>query len=129
MLDNAGVLTNAGSLAAIDELIAGAPATLRITILSRCELPLRLGRHRAQGQVREIAASDLRFSEPEAPRSLRKQVTTTIEPDEIRRIWSASEGWITGIYLAGISRRRASIAGQGDDDRSIVHGEFLDEHV
>ncbi|MBK6326323.1 MAG: hypothetical protein IPF56_10325 [Chloroflexi bacterium] len=87
-------------------LIRHLPATLRLLLITRVDpaLPL-LARRRAQQQLLEMRAADLRFALTEA-RAVLSQ-TTGSEVDEATAVLleTQTEGWIIGLQLAGLSLR------------------------
>jgi LuxR family maltose regulon positive regulatory protein len=74
VLDNAEALTSPAAITVLDHLIATMPGWLQFIVISRRRLPLKLGRMRAQGQVRELDANDLRFTERESVEALQNQL-------------------------------------------------------
>src|SRR5512143_658543 len=65
-LDDYQFIDSAAVHAAMAFLLEHCPATLHIVIASRSAPPLPLARLRARGQVVELRAADLSFTEPEA---------------------------------------------------------------
>jgi LuxR family maltose regulon positive regulatory protein len=126
VLDDAHLLTDAGAIQVINDLIASLPASFHLIVISRARLPLRLGRLRVMGQVRDIGAGELSFTEQETARVL--LLETGAEPDhELAAIAVQAEGWATGVFLASLLLGGdGPLAGQ---DRHALHDAYLDEYV
>jgi LuxR family maltose regulon positive regulatory protein len=106
-------------------LVRHAPAGLLIAILSREDPALPLARARARGQLTEIRAAQLRFSREDAARFLRETMELDLPDGAGERLADQTEGWITGLQLAGLSLRGrddpgAFIDGFGALDRYIL---------
>ena len=67
--------------------------------------PLPLSRLRGRGQVFELRAADLRFSEPEASQFLNDVMGLSLDPQAVAMLEARTEGWIAGLQLAAISMR------------------------
>lgn len=99
------------TLPAIQQLVAALirhlPVTLQLLLITRVDpaLPL-LTRRRAQQQLQEIRAADLRFALAEARTVLTH--TTGVEVDEATAVLLEEqiEGWIIGLQMAGLSLRQ-----------------------
>jgi LuxR family maltose regulon positive regulatory protein len=79
------------------------PPNFHLVILTRADPPLPLARLRGRGQLNEIRASDLRFSNDEATEFLNHILGLSLSPDEVTTLVTNSEGWVTGLQLAGLS--------------------------
>lgn len=93
--------------AAIDEIIQTllkhAPAQLQIVIAAREDPDLRLARMRANGELLELRAADLRFSHQEAALLLQEISKQPLGPREVEQLTERTEGWAAGLQLAGIA--------------------------
>jgi len=117
---------------ALGFLIAHAPAHLRIVIATRADPPLPLARMRASGELAEIRAADLAFSDAEAGRMLAESLELRLGPDDVRVLRARTEGWAAGLCLAGLRARSvpdasAFVTDLAGDDRTIV--EYLSAEV
>lgn len=101
------------------------PAHLHLAIATRSDPPLPLARLRASGEMIEIRAHDLRFSDEEAAEMLRRTVGLDLDDSAVRRLAERTEGWPAGLYLAGLSLRGRDDVAEfielfAGDDRHIL---------
>jgi LuxR family maltose regulon positive regulatory protein len=87
------------------------PPPLHLVLATRQDPLLPLGRLRAQDQVTELRAADLRFSNTETGDFLNRLMGLDLSPEQISELETKTEGWIAGLQLAAISM-------QGRDDIS-----------
>ena len=124
-LDDLHVVTDAGINESIAFLVPRLPDSLRLVVTTRTDPPVGIARLRARGDLAEIRADDLRFSEAEAARLLRDAVGADLDPRAVARLRARTEGWAAGLYLAGLSLRgrddaAAFIEDFAGDDRMVV---------
>jgi LuxR family transcriptional regulator, maltose regulon positive regulatory protein len=79
------------------------PENVHLVISSRSDPSLPLGRLRATGEMNEIRAEQLAFSEEEAACLLNEKMGLDIVPDDLSVLLERTEGWPAGIYLASLS--------------------------
>jgi LuxR family maltose regulon positive regulatory protein len=79
-----------------------APDAVQVVISSRSDPGLRLPRLRAHGELAEVRAEDLRLSSSEAAELLQR-AETNLEPDDVERLTSRTEGWAAGLHLASLA--------------------------
>jgi LuxR family maltose regulon positive regulatory protein len=79
------------------------PAMLHLVILSRVDPPLPLARWRARGELCELHAVDLRFSLEETAHFLRQALPAVLSSEDIRRLDTYLEGWVTGLRLVTLA--------------------------
>ncbi len=101
------------------------PPNLHVAIATREDPPLPLARMRARAQVTEIRERALRFTVEEAAVFLNQTMNLGLSPGSVAALTSRTEGWITGLQLAGLALRQASdvdefVAAFAGDDRYIV---------
>ncbi|MBN1888984.1 MAG: tetratricopeptide repeat protein [Thermoflexales bacterium] len=88
------------------------PPRMHVVIATRTDPPLPLPRLRARGQMTEIRADDLRFTEEEAATFLDRALGLPLEAEDITALEARTEGWIAGLQLAALSMRgKKDIAG------------------
>jgi LuxR family transcriptional regulator, maltose regulon positive regulatory protein len=107
------------------------PQNIHLVLSSRSD-PLPLGRLRARGEMNEIRAEQLAFSEEEAAYLLKEKMELDISPDDLSVLLEHTEGWPAAIYLAALSMRNrenkhAFIESFGGSNRYIV--DLLGEEV
>jgi LuxR family transcriptional regulator, maltose regulon positive regulatory protein len=81
-------------------LLNNAPSNFHLVMLTRVDPPLRLARLRAQDQVLEIDAGDLRFDADEMRRFLEQASPDATVPDELRAWAARLEGWPAMLRVA-----------------------------
>jgi ATP/maltotriose-dependent transcriptional regulator MalT len=81
------------------------PPTVHLAIASRADPPLPIGALRVAGQVTEIRAADLRFSEAEAEELLNGSLGLDLDPADAELLRTRTEGWAAGLQLAALSAR------------------------
>jgi LuxR family transcriptional regulator, maltose regulon positive regulatory protein len=79
------------------------PATLHITMLTRSDPPLPLARLRAQDELSELRAADLRFSPAETAAFLQQALALPLSAEIVARLDARTEGWIAGLRLAALA--------------------------
>jgi len=101
------------------------PRNLHVVIATREDPPLPLARMRAREQLTEIRERALRFTAEEADLFLNQTMNLDLAPASVATLTSRTEGWITGLQLAGLALRQTSnaeefVAAFAGDDRYIV---------
>jgi LuxR family transcriptional regulator, maltose regulon positive regulatory protein len=91
------------------------PAHLHLVLATREDPHLPLARLRAQDQLSELRAVDLRFTPDEAAGFLHQVMGLSLSAEEVAALESRTEGWIAGLQLAGLS-----LQGQPDVARFIA---------
>jgi len=124
VLDDYHVIVNAEIHEAFAPLLDHSPPTLRIVIATRSDPPLPVGRLRAAGEMLEIRAEELRFSEEEAVTLLNGRLGLELATEDIGLLQQRTEGWAAGLYLAALS-----LHGQSDPRRFIEAFAGDDRHV
>jgi LuxR family maltose regulon positive regulatory protein len=85
------------------------PATLRLVLASRSDPMLPLARLRANGDLLDLRAEDLRFADIEAGQLLNEVLGLELTDGDVQLLYRRTEGWVAGLYLAALS-----LAGRGD---------------
>jgi LuxR family transcriptional regulator, maltose regulon positive regulatory protein len=106
-------------------LLEHLPQTLELVVSSRSEPALPLARLRVRGELVEIDAQQLCFSEDETDVFLNDLHGLGLDREDVIRLHERTEGWAAGLYLATLTiRGRASahefIEAFAGDDRHIV---------
>ncbi len=113
-------------------LVEHLPPQLRLVIGTRADPGLPLSRLRAGGDLVEIRAADLRFTEDEVARYLRDVHGLRLSAGDLAALSSRTEGWVAALQLAALSLRgrddaSAFIAGFAGDDRYVL--DYLADEV
>lgn len=90
---------------ALAYLIERSPSALRLVLSTREDPPLPLARLRARGELAEVRAGDLRFSEEETAGFLVDGLGLELSATDIARLHARTEGWPAALYLAALSLR------------------------
>ena len=85
---------------------------MHLVIASRSDPPIPLARFRAQGQMAELRAADLRFTLEEMAALLGQVWGLNLPEESMAALAARTEGWVTGLQLAALSLRGVSDAAQ-----------------
>ena len=102
-------------------LLEHMPQQMHLIIVTREDPPLPLARLRARGQLSELRAADLRFSNSEAAGFLNRVMGLNLSDRDVADLENRTEGWITGLQLAAISM-------QGHKDKAAFIRAFTGSH-
>jgi LuxR family maltose regulon positive regulatory protein len=84
-------------------LLERLPPGLRLVLASRADPPLPLARLRANGQLAELRAGDLRFTLAETAAFLREAIGLELPVASVAALQERTEGWAVGVQLAALS--------------------------
>lgn len=90
---------------AVTFLLEHLPPQMHVVIATREDPQLPLSRLRAQGQMTELRAADLRFTLTETAEFLHQVMGLHLSVEEIATLETRTEGWIAGLQLAAISMK------------------------
>jgi len=113
VLDDYHVITNRAIHKLITFLIENHPLQIHLIVLTRSDPPLPLSRLRARGQLVEIRAADLEFTQTEAESFFNDIMEMELSNTDIAAFEERTEGWITGLQLV-------ALAMQGFDAQQIT---------
>lgn len=116
VLDDYHVIRNFAVHDLVAFLLAHQPPGFHVVIGTREDPPLPLARLRARAQVTEIREAALRFVGEEASAFLTQTMRLALSPAAVAALTARTEGWITGLQLAGLALRQASGGGAGRQD-------------
>jgi len=88
-------------------LLEHCPSTLHLVIATRSDPPLPLTRLRVRGQMVELRAADLSFTEPEADQFLNDVMRLSLDAKSVAVLQERTEGWIAGLQMAAITIQSA----------------------
>ena len=84
-------------------LVDHLPDFVHLFILTRTDPPTPTSRLRAQNQLVEIRADDLRFTSEETTDFFKTTVGISLSYDQVQALEKRTEGWITGLQFAALS--------------------------
>jgi LuxR family maltose regulon positive regulatory protein len=93
---------------AVAHLLHHMPRNFHVVISTRNRPDLPLAWLKARGELSEITATDLRFSEEEAAGFLHQTMGLDLPETGVADLMARTEGWVTGLKLAALSLRGAS---------------------
>lgn len=125
VLDDYHLISNQTIHEAMAFLLEHLPPTRHLAIASRRDPPLPLARLRAQHELFEVRASDLRFTELEAETYLNDVMDLALSAEDINALQTRTEGWVVGLQLAAMSlqehqNRPAFIQTFAGDNRYVL---------
>jgi LuxR family maltose regulon positive regulatory protein len=123
VIDDLHELNSPEALAQLARLLANLPPHVHAILATRRDLPLRLHRLRLGGELAEIRAADLRFSEREA-RELLDASGIALSEAGVALLHQRTEGWAAGLRLAAIS-----LADHPDPERFVAEFSGSDRTV
>jgi LuxR family maltose regulon positive regulatory protein len=117
VLDDYHVIEDPGIHDTMTFLFDHLPPQVHVLITTRADPPLPLARLRAQGDLVEIRAADLRFSVEEASTYLNEVMGLGLGSGDVAALEERTEGWIAALQLAALSM-------EGRDDNSDFVARF-----
>jgi LuxR family transcriptional regulator, maltose regulon positive regulatory protein len=105
VLDDLHLISNPSLLECVEYLVEHLPPALHLVVSARSDPVLPLARLRARGEMTEIRADALRFTDAEAAELLNGTLGLGLAPADIDALQRRTEGWAAGLYLAGLSLR------------------------
>ena len=132
VLDDVHELTHRHPLTGLANLIENRPPGLRMVLASRSDPPLRLGRLRLAGELRELRAPELAFTPDEAANVLaRAEVRLSTQQRSV--LHAETAGWPAALRLASLTLRETAdpdaflsdLTGNGQAISDYLVGEIL----
>jgi LuxR family maltose regulon positive regulatory protein len=123
IIDDLHELRSADALKQLEHFLAILPASARVVLSSRRDPAIRLHRLRLAGEVAEIRAGDLRFSESET-RELLAASGIGLSQGGVAALHQRTEGWAAGLRLAAIS-----LSGHPDPERFVAEFSGTDRAI
>ncbi len=80
-----------------------APSSFQLVLATRTEPHLHLPALRARGELIELRADDLRFTDEEARAFLNDRLSLGLSAEDVRNLVARTDGWPAGAYLAALS--------------------------
>ncbi len=103
VLDDYHTITNSLIHEMLEYFLEHQPHQAHLVIITRSDPPLPLARLRARGQMVEIRASDLRFTEEEAGHFFNQSMQLMLGEEDIHSLEMRTEGWAVGLQLAALA--------------------------
>ena len=127
IVDDLHELRSAEALSQLEALLATLPSSARVVLSSRRDPPIRLHQLRLAGEVVEMRAGDLRFTESETGELLAAS-GISLSDAGAAALYRRTEGWAAGLRLAVLSLSRHAdperfVSEFSGTDRAI--GEYL----
>jgi LuxR family maltose regulon positive regulatory protein len=88
---------------ALTFLVDHLPGNMHLVLTTRVDPPIPLARLRAQDQLVELRASDLRFGLNETDSFLNRAMGLNLSSTEVLALETRTEGWIAGLQIAALS--------------------------
>ena len=123
VIDDVHELNSPEALAQLTRLLANLPPNVHAILATRRDLRLRLHRLLLAGELVEVRATDLRFTERET-RELLDASGINLSEAGIALLYGRTEGWAAGLRLAAIS-----LAGHPDPERFVTEFSGSDRTV
>jgi len=123
VIDDLHELNAPEALGQLSRLLADLPPRVHAVLTTRHDLRLRLHQLRLAGELAEIRAADLRFSERET-RLLLDASGIALSAAGAALLHQRTEGWVAGLRLAAIS-----LAGHPDPERFVAEFSGSDRTV
>ncbi len=123
IIDDLHELISPDALAQLTRLLTNLPGDVHAVLATRRDLPLRLHQLRLAGELAEIRAADLRFSERET-RELLDASGIALSEAGAALLHQRTEGWAAGLRLAAIS-----LADHPDPERFVAEFSGSDRTV
>ena len=124
VLDDYHLVDGPGFHAIVAALVDELPAGCHVVIAGRVAPPFPVGRLRAQRELVEIGPDQLRFTREEAGSLLDRAFGVELADDDLARLTDRTEGWPSGISLAGIS-----LVGEESPSEFVRRFGGSDQHV
>ena len=100
ILDDTETLTNPDSQEVLQYLLEHLPANGHLYLLTRVDPPLPLPRLRVRGQLLELRAAELQFTDEETTAFLKRAPGLNLSPAEVAELATRAEGWAAPLWLA-----------------------------
>ena len=123
IIDDLHELRSAEALTQLERLLPILPTSAHVVLSSRRDPSIRLHQFRLAGEVAEIRASDLRFTETEA-RELLAVSRISLSDGAAAALYERTEGWAAGLRLAVIS-----LSGDADPERFVAEFSGTDRAI
>jgi LuxR family maltose regulon positive regulatory protein len=100
VLDDFQNVTDPDCRLSVDYALERLPGNARVVLITRTDPALQLGRLRAAGNLAEVRAGELAFTEPEARQLLVERGGLKLDRDDVALLLERTEGWPAALFLA-----------------------------
>jgi LuxR family maltose regulon positive regulatory protein len=111
VLDDLERLVHPDSHKVLEYLVEHLPTNGHLYLLTRVDPDLPLSRLRVRGQLLELRAAELRFTDEEITAFLKRCPALNLSPAEVAELTTRAEGWVAPMWLAAnaLSRFTSSL--------------------
>jgi LuxR family transcriptional regulator, maltose regulon positive regulatory protein len=102
-LDDFENVQDAVVLGLVHEILKNLPRNGQMVIGSRNLPALGLGHLRGRGQLLDVDAAHLRFSQQETEEFLQQRRQLPLEPEQVAKLHQKTEGWVAALWLASVA--------------------------
>jgi DNA-binding SARP family transcriptional activator len=106
VLDDLEHLTSPESAQVLEYLVDLLPVNGHLYLLTRVDPHIPLPRLRVRGQLQELRAAELRFTDKEMDAFLKRCPALNLSPAEIAELTALAEGWVAPLWLAANASSR-----------------------
>jgi LuxR family maltose regulon positive regulatory protein len=103
VLEDYHVITSSQIHETVTFVLDHLPATLHTVLITRVDPPLPLARWRAHGDLCELHAADLRFSQEEMVAFLQQAIPFPLSREVLMHLDAQMEGWVAGLHLVALT--------------------------
>jgi LuxR family maltose regulon positive regulatory protein len=126
ILDDYQRINNPGIHEAVNFLIEHLPSQACMVLATRSDPLLPLHKLRAQGELMEIRAADLRFSLEDSEKLLEQVLDQQLAESDVKSLNNRIEGWVAGLQMVAISMQNQEDIHQFVESFSGSHRFILD---
>jgi LuxR family maltose regulon positive regulatory protein len=126
VLDDYHLIDSEGIHRIVSLLLERLPDGAHLIVSGRVDPSLPLAKLRARGQMAELGAADLAFTEEEAGSFLKGVMGLDPSAEDVAKLEGRTEGWIAGLQLAALSMRGREDASGFVEIFSGSHRDVLD---
>ena len=123
VIDDLHELRSSEAMRELEDLLTVLPSSARVVLSSRRDPPIRLHQLRLAGELAEIRAGDLRFTERETLELLAAS-GVSLSDSGAAVLYERTEGWAAGLRLAVIS-----LSGHLDPERFVAEFSGTDRAI
>ena len=130
ILDDFHLITSPETLESFRFLVEQLPTAVGLVVAARSDPALPLARLRARGEMTEIRAADLSFSDAEATQLLNGTLRLDLSSAQVHALRQRTEGWAAGLHLSGLAlRERKHSDPAGFADALVSHERHIAQYL